>query len=152
MIEKKIKTYYAELNYSIDQSQIVEGVTLTKGTPVEISKELYEQFKNSPNKYVTATTFIGGNAISPKIERLLLTTKTVTELVEDEQEEAEKEAVKSNFAGELGAKPKPRGGGKPKQGQATEETKDDDKEEAKAEETLEETKEATVETEETKVD
>ena len=148
MIEKKIKTYYAELNYSIDQSQIVEGVTLTKGTPVEISKDLYEKFKNSPNKYVTATTFIGGMAISPKIERLLLTTKTVTELVEDEQEEAEKEAVKSNFAGELGTKPKPRAGAKPKQGQATEEAK----EEAKAEQAPEENKEATVETEETKVD
>jgi hypothetical protein len=148
MIEKKIKTYYAELNYSIDQSQIVEGITLTKGTPIEISKDLYEKFKNSPNKYVTATTFIGGMAISPKIERLLLTTKTVTELVEDEQEEAEKEAVKSNFAGEMGAKPKPRGGGRPKQGQATEEAK----EEAKAEQAPEENKEATVETEETKVD
>jgi hypothetical protein len=148
MIEKKIKTYYAELNYSIDQSQTVEGITLTKGTPVEISKDLYEKFKNSPNKYVTATTFIGGMAISPKIERLLLTTKTVTELVEDEQEEAEKEAVKSNFAGDMGAKPKPRGGGKPKQGQATEEAK----EEAKAEQAPEENKEATVETEETKVD
>jgi hypothetical protein len=135
MIEKKIKTYYAELNYSIDQSQTVEGTTLTKGTPVEISKDLYEKFKNSPNKYVTATTFIGGMAISPKIERLLLTTKTVTELVEDEQEEAEKEAVKSNFAGELGTKPKPRAGAKPKQEQAPEENK-----------------EATVETEETKVD
>jgi hypothetical protein len=144
MIEKKIKTYYAELNYSIDQSQIVEGITLTKGTPVEISKDLYEKFKNSPNKYVTATTFIGGMAISPKIERLLLTTKTVTELVEDEQEEAEKEAVKSNFAGELGAKPNKRGGAKPKPEQATEE--------AKEEQIPEETKEATVETEETKAD
>jgi hypothetical protein len=116
MIEKKIKTYFAELNYSIDQSQTVEGITLTKGTPVEISKDLYEKFKNSPNKYVTATTFIGGMAISPKIERLLLTTKTVTELVEDEKEEAEKEAVKSNFAADIGAnakpKPAPRGGTK----------------------------------------
>ena len=140
MIEKKIKTYFAELNYSIDQSQTVEGITLTKGTPVEISKDLYEKFKNSPNKYVTATTFIGGMAISPKIERLLLTTKTVTELVEDEKEEAEKEAVKSNFAADIGAnaKPKPAPRGKTKGSEEvkveTEEAKEETKDEA-AEET-----------------
>lgn len=147
MIEKKIKTYFAELNYSIDQNQTIEGVTLTKGTPVEISKDLYEKFKNSPNKYVTATTFIGGMAISPKIERVLLTTKTVTELVEDEKEEAEKEAVKSNFAADIGAdtKPKPAPRGKAKgSGEVKIESENEVVEEAKEEIKDEATEEAKV--------
>ncbi len=120
MIEKKNKAYFAELNYSIDEHQTIDGIRLSKNKKVEVSKELYEKLKNDPNRYVKATTFIGGMAISPMIERVILSTQTLVDLVEDVEGDAEKEAIKSEFAADIGdKKPKPRG--KPKKGDTLEE-------------------------------